>query len=286
LNTAGFTVTAIQRADSTNSAPTASKSIKVDLSSPSALTSAFRNQDVVVSAVPNPRLSTEKIWIEAAISAGVKRIIPSEYSTNLETALSRKLPIVQEKLEIREYVEGLGKEGKIEWTSINNGPFFVQWIWLSGFIGPDVKNKKATWHDGGEKIVATSTLERIGEGVARSLLDEYKDETRNKPIYVYSAAMSEKKMAGIVTRLSGIEFQGREASIEEITRKAFEDDKGDGSHDFNFYIPFCFGEGYGGDFRYLSWNEKLGLKEMSEGEVEGLVKGWLEEMGGEKVGAS
>jgi hypothetical protein len=122
-------------------------------------------------------------------------------------------------------------------------------------------------------------------GFERGLRDEYKDETMNKPVYVYSAAMSEKRIAGIVTRLSGIEFQGAEASIEEITRMAFEDDKGDGSHDFNFYTPFCFGEGYGGDFRYLSWNEKLGLKKMSEGEVEGFVKGWLEEMGGEKVGA-
>ena len=49
---------------------------------------------------------------------------------------------------------------------MDNVPFFAS-FWLSGIMGPDVKNKKTTWHDGGEKIVATSTLERIGEGVTR-----------------------------------------------------------------------------------------------------------------------
>ena len=50
-------------------------------------------------------------------------------------------------------------------------------------------------------------------------------------------------MAGIVTKLSGVEFQGTKVSIEEITRKAFEDHTSGGSHDFNFYIPFCLGGG-------------------------------------------
>ena len=74
-------------------------------------------------------------------------------------------------------------------------------------------------------------------------MDEYKDETRNKPFYIYSTAMCEKMMAGIVTKLSGVEFQGTKVSIEEITRKAFEDHTSGGSHDFNFYIPFCLGGG-------------------------------------------
>jgi len=97
LNNAGFTVTAIQRKESMNTADGAAKSLKVDLNSEADLTSAFKDQDVVVSAMPNPRLATDKIWMTAAVSAGVKRIVPSEFSTNLETELSRKLPIVKDK---------------------------------------------------------------------------------------------------------------------------------------------------------------------------------------------
>jgi len=102
---------AVQRKDSTNIPNGAAKSLKVDLSSESDLTSAFKGQDVVVSAMPYPRLATDKIWINAAISAGVKRIVPSEFSTNLENELSRALPIVANKIEIRKYVEDIAKEG-------------------------------------------------------------------------------------------------------------------------------------------------------------------------------
>ncbi|KAH6668425.1 hypothetical protein B0J14DRAFT_658335 [Halenospora varia] len=72
LNNAGFIVTAIQRKDSRNVVAGAARSIKVDFSSESDLIAAFKGQDVVISAAPNPRLATEKIWMEAAISAGGK----------------------------------------------------------------------------------------------------------------------------------------------------------------------------------------------------------------------
>lgn len=277
LNKAGYNVTAIQRADSTKTAFAASNSIKLDLSNSSALTAAFKGQDVVVSAVPFPRLATEKIWIDAAISADVKRIVPSEYSTNLENALSRKLPIVKDKVEIRKYIESLAKEGKVEWMSVNNGPFFVPYLWLSGMIGPNPKTKVATFHDGGNKFVGTSTLERIGEGVARGLLDDYKDLTKNQPLYIYSAAMTERKAAEAVAKVTGIEFEEKEESVAAITKKAFENEEKSGGegHNFVFYTTFMFGDGYGGDFRNQSWNEKLGFKEMTDEEVEETIRGWL-----------
>jgi hypothetical protein len=77
------------------------------------------------SAVPNPKLSTEKIMIDAAIEAGVKRIVLSEFSSNLEAkAKDVNLPIVADKLEIRKYVEEATANSETEWSSINNGPFF------------------------------------------------------------------------------------------------------------------------------------------------------------------
>ena len=269
-------MTAIQRKDSPNHAKGAAKSIKVDLSNESQLTAAFKDQDVVVSALPNPRLSSDKIWMSAAISAGVKRIVPSEFSTNLEKPLSRKLPIVTEKVAIRKYVEELASSGNIEWTSIDNGPFFSPFIWTGGWMGPGISSKVTSLHDGGDKIVCTTSLERIGEAVAKALLPEHAEETKNKPIYVYSAAISERKMTSIVSKLTGIVFKENVQSIDDITKDAFAaHEKGDMSKNMVFYIPFCFGDGYGGDFRYMASNEMLGLKEMSDEELEGSIKGWL-----------
>jgi hypothetical protein len=240
--------------------------------------SAFKGQDVVISSVPNPKFVTEKIWMDAAISAGVRRIVPSEFSSNLETKLSQDLPIVKEKVQIRKYIEEISTAGKIEWSSINNGAFMVPFIWLSGWMGPSPKNKVTNLHDGGEKIVCSSTLTRIAEGVARSLLPQNVEYTKNKPIYVYSAAISEKKMTAIVEKIMGVKFEEKDNSIEAVTKDAFASfEKGDMSKMMSFYIPFCFGDGYGGDFRSEASNEKLGLKEMTDEELEATVRGWLKE---------
>ncbi|KAG9236288.1 hypothetical protein BJ875DRAFT_397547 [Amylocarpus encephaloides] len=275
LNRAGFNVTAIQRKESTKSAPNAAKSLKVDLNSSSDLASAFMGQDFVVAATPNPRLATEKFWMEAAIQAGVKRIIPSEFSTNLEAKASQSLPIVKDKLEIRKYVEELGASGKIEWTSVNNGPFCVGFLWTSGFVGPNLKNQTTTFHDGGNNIVCTSTLERIGESVAKVLATEHLESTKNKPVYTYSAAVSERKMTDVFAKIKGITFEETEVSIESVTKAAFEAlEKGDMSKFMDFYIPFCFDPEYHGDFRDIAWNDKLGLPVMTDEELEELARGW------------
>lgn len=232
--------------------------------------------DVVISSVPTPRLATEKIWMQAAIAAGVKRIVPSEYSTNLETEASKSLPIVKDKLEIRAYVEGLVKEGKIEWSSVNNGPFFIPGLWTGGFMGPNLKTSTTIYHDGGEAFVATSTLDRIGEGVARSLLPENAEKTKNKPVYVYSTALSEKKMTQIVSKLSGTEFKVDNQTLKSAMDVGYKGlELGNYGMVMAFYIPFCFQAEYGGDFRKQAMNEELGLNEMSESEVENMVKGWL-----------
>ncbi|KAH6683846.1 hypothetical protein B0J14DRAFT_71 [Halenospora varia] len=277
LNAAGYTVTAIQRKDSKNVAQRAAKSIKVDLSNGPELAEAFKGQDVVVSAVPNPKLETEKIWMDAAISANIKRIVPSEYSTNLEVAPSQKLPIVKDKMEIRRYVEELANSGKIEWTSINNGPFMVNYLWLSGWMGPNPTTKVTTYHDGGDKIVASSTLERIGEAVAKVLTLEHAESTKNKPIYIYSAAISERKMTRVLEKVMGIKFEERRMKISDLVDEADEAlKKGDYSKMMNYYMPFCFTDEYRGDFRYQAWNEKLGLKVMTDSEIEDMARSWIE----------
>jgi len=232
----------------------------------------------VVSSVPNPTLQGEKPWIDAAVQAGVKRIVPSEYSTNIETEKSRKLPIVRDKLEIRKYVEELAGQGKIDWTSVNGGPFFVPFIWLSSFGGVNMKDKSVKLYDGGEKIVCTSTLDRIGETVAAVLKPEHAEATKNQPVYTHNTPISPRKMQRVVEKLTGVKVEEKQVDIDEMVKPIYDAmEKGDYSKTVGLYVQFMYGDGYGGDYRSMSWNEKLGLKEMTEDEFEKTVAGWLQE---------
>ncbi|KAH7273466.1 hypothetical protein B0J15DRAFT_477197 [Fusarium solani] len=281
LKGAGFSVTAIQRKDSTKAVPQGIKSVKVDLANKDDLVSAFRGQDAVVSAVPNPALLTEKIMIDAAIEASVKRIIPSEYSTNLESPLSRKLPIVTEKAKIREYLTSVisSTDSPTTWTSINNGPFFEMCLRF-GVLGPNLREKKATFHNGGNNMIGTSTLPDIATAVAKVLDSAHFAETANQPVYIYSAAVSERLLTELASKVTGIDFgtveDGRIADldVDELVRDSDEKrSKGDMSGMFNYYYQMMYGKGYGGtDFKELSWNDRLGLKSMTEEDIEGELR--------------
>lgn len=216
--------------------------------------------------------------IQAAIAAGVKRIVPSEYSSNLETEAAKTLPIVAEKLNTRRYIEQLAASGKIEWTSVNNGAFFLPLMWTSGVAGPHVKSRTAVYHDGGDRVVCTTSLDRIAEAVAKVISPEHAEKTKNKPIYVYTAAVTERKLTEMATKLTGIQFKVQDASTQEALERGYEGVmEGDQRKIMSFYMPLMFGSEYGGDFRDRAWNEQLGLPVLDDAGIEEVLSGWLKE---------
>lgn len=74
-------VTALTRETSSATFPEGAKVAKTDFSMNS-LTEIFKGQDAVVSMLPITALGDQGTIIEAAIAAGVKRFIPSEYGSD------------------------------------------------------------------------------------------------------------------------------------------------------------------------------------------------------------
>ncbi|KAL3293137.1 NAD(P)-binding protein [Colletotrichum asianum] len=287
LTGAGHSVTVIQRKESTKEAPPGVRSVKIDLSSFDDLVSVFKGQDVFVSAVPSPTLASDKVIIDAAIAASVKRIIPSEFTTNLDTPLSRKLPHVLGKVEVREYLESVVPASpSTTWTSINNGAF-LELCLKFGILGPNLMQKTATFHDGGEKVVGASLLPDIGTALVKILEPGHFEETANKPVYFYSAAISEKMLTRLASEATGIDFGSVEdgrvpnLKVEDMVRDANERlAQGDKSAMITYYFPMMYSDGYGGtDFKKLSWNEKLGLRVLSDEDLKELFKQAAKELG-------
>lgn len=226
--------------------------------------------------------------IDAAIEASVKRIIPSEYSTNLESPLSQKLPIATEKAQIRQYLNSVipSTASATTWTSINNGPFFEMGLKF-GVLGPNLQEKKATFHNGGHNTVGSSRLPDIATAVVQVLDPAHIDETANQPVYIYSAAISESLLTELASKVTGIDFgtleDGRVTNldVDEMVREADKQrEKGDQSGMFSYYFQMMYGKGYGGtDFRELSWNDRLGLRSMTEKDLEDAIRDVAKEFG-------
>ncbi|KAJ5997188.1 hypothetical protein N7522_008848 [Penicillium canescens] len=83
------------------------------------LESALRGQDAVTSAVAATGFVDQKKFIDASIRAGVKRFIPSEFSSNtLSDAAIQLVPLFEQKRVVLDYIKSKESEG-LTWIGIS-----------------------------------------------------------------------------------------------------------------------------------------------------------------------
>lgn len=122
-----FTVSILARQSSTSTFPSHLTVHRVGDDYPEAdLLAAFKGQDAVISTVASAAVPVaQKAMIDAAIKAGVKRFVPSEFGsdTRNEKAAAILPQTFKGKLETVQYLKGKEKEG-LTWTAFVTGPFF------------------------------------------------------------------------------------------------------------------------------------------------------------------
>jgi NmrA-like family len=88
---------------------------------------ALRGQDVVVSAVGATGFQDQKKIIDAAVRAGVKRFMPSEFSANtLSDATIQLLPLFAQKQAILDYLKSKESD-RFSWTGVATALLF-DWV--------------------------------------------------------------------------------------------------------------------------------------------------------------
>jgi hypothetical protein len=96
---------------------------------PASLQAALKGQDAVIGLLAGAIVDTVQIkLIDAAIAAGVKRYVSSEFGSDTDDdAVVKAVPgLFTAKQLARDYLKGKEKQG-LSWTGIVNGPFF-DWV--------------------------------------------------------------------------------------------------------------------------------------------------------------
>ena len=87
------------------------------------LAEVFRGQDVVIINLAVGIQDPSQQLIDAAVKAGVKRIIPSDYGSAANKESTAVFPFAAKGAVILDYL--VGKEGTgLTWTSVKCGIFF------------------------------------------------------------------------------------------------------------------------------------------------------------------
>lgn len=244
----------------------------VDYSSRDSILASLKGIDAVVSAIATQSVETQMGIIDAAVDAGVKFFIPSEFGlANTHPLLRRDFPIYADKTTIQDHLENLRRQGKIDYALIFVG-LFLDWG-MSGFV-IDVKRKKVSFWDDGERPISMTTMASIGKAVVGVLEGKVqgKREVRVKDINI-----SQKRLYELATEVVGKD--GWEVkTINTAQAKAIASErlaKGTAGLDdiYAFVYRASTAEEYGQPWKPdEDDSESVGLRSWSEDDVKNLIR--------------
>ncbi|KAF1962982.1 isoflavone reductase family protein [Byssothecium circinans] len=271
IKSSSFNISVLSRQESTATFPSGVKVLKADYSSVDSLASALKGQDALISAVVP---TAQQNLVDAAVAAGVKRFIPSEFGSNTaDPELVKLIPVFASKVATVKYLESKGDS--ISYTAVITGAFF-DWGLKVGFLGFDSQSKTATLIDGGKPTFSSTNLRQIGLAVIKVL--EKPEETKNKYVYVSSFETTQGEILAAVEKITGEKWTVKNAGSKDLLKEGGEKlQKGDFSGVGQLIQAVAFGEGNLGDSRPAGlWNEKLGLeKESFEDSIKAGISGKL-----------
>ncbi|KAI6790757.1 hypothetical protein KC360_g2036 [Hortaea werneckii] len=281
-----FNITILTQPTSTSTFPSHPRLTiqKGTFTDPDFLTTTIQNQDALLLALGFRAMDLQPHLITAAVSAGVKYILPTEYAGDgLNDSMIDAVPVFQPKRAARRQIEELGGT----WIGITTNPWADQSLRL-GLLGIDLFARKAVlYRDAGKFNM--STLDQVGLGIARvlSLPVENPQDRRasleyygNNFVYISSLHVTQRELfasALKATRTSEAEWELDEGDTVKdwIERCKGMMAQGEMKGAMGLTFAYYLGEGLGGDYQAKAVEDMkvLGLR---EGDLDAVVKAEVE----------
>ncbi|TVY78283.1 Pinoresinol reductase [Lachnellula suecica] len=270
----GFAVTALKRPDSKSTFPSAVKVVTADYSSVDSVAAVFKGIDAVVSVVgQGPAAACQNVLVDAAVAAGVKRFLPSDYGCPLANPNVAALPVFKSKLAIHKQLQEATSKG-LTYTLVCNGPF-LDWGVQNRFV-LDLSEANPRIYDGGDNVFSTTTLAGIAQGVSGTL--KHYEETKNRFVYIKSTDQSQNGLLAIAKKLAPEKkWSQTDVSTVEV-EKASNASLAKGEINQMVMYGYLFRAIFGkGDFG-AKWSkeqddsELLGVTQISEDDIAAFIK--------------
>ncbi|CAG9939906.1 unnamed protein product [Clonostachys rosea f. rosea IK726] len=204
-----FEVTVITRGGKGGQIPAAVKIITVDYESVDNLAEALRGFNAVVSVVAGHLSDLQLRLLDAAIIAGVKRFIPSEFGSDTRLPKVKESPLTSGKIKVAASIQEKVSKGLIEYTSILGGP------WIDWMMGSDycmsIPKRHFTIHDDGNLEFALTTRKAFGDAVVGALKNS--EHTKNKVLAIEVIRLTQNR----ITELTKEAFSGQDIELAHVS---------------------------------------------------------------------
>lgn len=214
LIAAGFTVTAITRPNSSISIAHADVQIAVAAyDDVIAVTAALQGQDAVIEAFNPSAAAYQSIIVQAAIKAGVARIITPDFSSDTFSPYVDEVLIFGPKRKAQQELELQAKNsaGALTWTAIIVGGWY-DWGIQHGVFWINKTDRTITRFGSGNQKYAISRLEFVGKAVVEVLSNPGKYE--NRPAYFASHTVTTNQLIELVKEVGGEDWKVIDMSLD------------------------------------------------------------------------
>ena len=274
IHSGKFNLTVVNRASSTATFPASVKVTTADFSSVDSVTAAFKGQDAVVSTLGAPGLLVQSVLVDAAVAAGVKRFLPSDFGCDMGNAKAGALPIYKNKVTIHKKLrEAAATKPDFTYTLVCNNAF-LDWGLQKNFL-LNWKDTKPKIFDGGNTVFSATTLDSVGQAVVGVL--SHPEETKNRFVYVKDIDISQNILLELAKKIDS-EKKWEEpmnvstAEMEKSSNESISKGQITPPVMMAYLFRILFGPAeYGGRFTNVD-NELLGVKGKTVADVEVMLR--------------
>jgi len=224
-----------------------------------------------VSTITTAAADQQERLVDAAIVAGVKRLLPSEFGVHLESEANRGNPVFQGKTAMRRYIEKKLKKSDTSYTFLENG-LFLDWGLATGFIA-DLKKRTFIQHDGGDVEFSSTTLDGVGQAVVGILRSPA--ETANRIVKVHSAITTKRKLLELAKNALGEDgWTSLGKDTKELEQEAYQILDKDPANVMGWVTGFLWRAGFGRDCASKfqdNDNDLLGVPQLDDADIKAII---------------
>ncbi|KAI9155488.1 Nucleoside-diphosphate-sugar epimerase [Paramyrothecium foliicola] len=270
LSSGLFKVRVLRRNGSKATFPADVEVVDVDFSSVESLKSALAGQDALVSTVGSDGFLGQTVLLDAAAAAGVKRVLPSEFGSDLDHAETRSLPVFGHKVQVQDHVTKLAETTGLTYTFVYNNAF-LDWGLENKFL-LDVSEFKPLIIDDGETVTSATTLDSVATAVVGVLT--HPEETKNRAVRIEDTKITQNQLLAYAKAAAPEKnWEPKQANLDDVVAGAYAR-LAEGKFDHEVIVPLLwksiFGKTLAGNFKNVD-NELLGVKGKTEQEVAEIV---------------
>ncbi|KIW84034.1 hypothetical protein Z517_03280 [Fonsecaea pedrosoi CBS 271.37] len=241
---------------------------QVDYDSVDSLTDALRAQDAVVSAIgKGDTARIQHNLIDAAVAAGVKHFIPSEFGADLKNKKISAFPIYKGKVALEAYLEEAASKSRLIYTYVYNNVILDFGLRVGSIL--DFKTNTIRIYDGGAHKFSTSTLSTISQAVVQILLQP--EKFSNRPVRISEVAISQQHLLEIAKKLEpSKEWTVISVDSAQLVRDV-QEEAAKGIFSLRVFNAYAIRGAFAPDFGCLygnNDNKALGISELTERELE------------------